>query len=74
MGSSVLGEKKSEQYSTQVDGRLVKCESLSDVLCLKVAEAIASTGSFGPADSPPPEQLIAVTRKYGFDAVADAKL
>ena len=71
MGSSVLGAKKSEPYTTEVDGRKVKCESLSDVLCLKVAEAIATAGSFGPADNPPPKRLIAVARKYGFDAIAD---
>ncbi|WP_428303687.1 hypothetical protein [Lacipirellula sp.] len=71
MSSSVIGKKSAESYTTHVDGRSVKCESLFDVLCLKVAEAIATTGSFGPAANPSPEQLIAVARKYGFDAIAD---
>lgn len=72
MGSSVLGEKKSAPYATEVDGRRIKCDSLADALALKIAEMTAAAGSFGPAVNLSQEQLVAVSRKYGCDAIADA--
>lgn len=72
MGSSLLSEYHSEPYTTEVDGRSVTCRSLSDALALKVAEATARVGSFSPGENLPPGRLIAVSRKYGFDAIAEA--
>jgi hypothetical protein len=72
MGSSVANEKRSEPYTTEVDGRSIQCDSLSDALALKVAEHTATTGSLGPCESLTPERLVQVARKYGFDAIADA--
>lgn len=71
MGSSVLGAKKSEPYTTEVDGRKIKCDSLADALALKIAELTATAGSFGPAENLTQQQLVAIARKYGFDAIAD---
>jgi hypothetical protein len=71
MGSSVLGEKRPEPYTTEVDGRVVKCESLADALALKIAELTATAGSFGPAENLTAVQLVAVARKYSFHAIAD---
>ncbi|WP_428308467.1 hypothetical protein [Lacipirellula sp.] len=71
MGSSVSSERTSGPYTTEVDGRTVKCDSLSDALALKVAELTAAAGGIGPAENLKPQQLIAVARKYGFDAIAD---
>lgn len=72
MGSSVLSKRTSGPYTTEVDGRLIKCDSLADALALKVAELTATAGSFGPAENLSPQQLIAVAKKYGYDAIADA--
>lgn len=71
MGSSVLGESIPDPYTTEVDGRLVKCDSLSDALALKIAELTAMVGSAGPCESLTVERLIQIARKYGFDTVAD---
>ncbi|WP_428303641.1 hypothetical protein [Lacipirellula sp.] len=71
MGSSVLSERTSGPYTTEVDGRLIKCESLADALALKVAELTATAGNLGPCENLRPQELIAVARKYGYDAIAD---
>lgn len=72
MDSFALSERTSGPYTTEIDGRKVKCDSLAEALALKVAELTATAGSFGPAQNLSKEQLIAVARKYGFEAVADA--
>lgn len=72
MGSSVLSEKKSDPHTIEVDGRLIKCESLVDALALKIAEVTATAGRLGPDENLTPQQLIEVARKYGYDAIADA--
>ena len=71
MGSSVLGEKRSEPYTTKVDGRLIKCDSLADALALKIAEMTATAGSFGPCENLTPQRLIDVAHKYGYGPIAD---
>jgi hypothetical protein len=71
MGSSVLSKRTSGAFTTEIDGRLIKCASLADALALKVAELTATTGAFGPAETLSPQQLIAVARKYGYTQIAE---
>jgi hypothetical protein len=72
MGSSVLNEKISEPHTIEIDGRLIKCESLADALALKIAEVTATAGRLISNESLTAPQLVRVARKYGYDGIADA--
>jgi hypothetical protein len=72
MSSSVLSERTSGPYTTEVDGRRIKCDSLADALALKVAELTATAGSLSQAENFSQQQLIAIARRYGYDAIAEA--
>ncbi|WP_428308480.1 hypothetical protein [Lacipirellula sp.] len=49
----------------------MRCETLAEALVLKIAEIAATAGAFSLTMNLTPQQLIAVTRKYGYDAIAD---